>query len=127
MSFTFPDMTIVPRKENVVVWFDGECPLCRREIALMRWLDRGGRIRFVDAAEPGVVCPLDREAMLARLHAREDGVLLSGVGAFGAMWRAIPILRPLGLAARWRPVAHLLEWAYRHFLRIRPRLAEWVR
>jgi hypothetical protein len=38
------------------------------------------------------------------------------------MWRAIPLLRPLGLAARWRPVLRLLEAAYLRFLKMRPRL-----
>jgi hypothetical protein len=60
--------------------------------------------------------------MVAGFHAREDGRLLSGAAAFAAMWRAIPLLRPLGLAARMPGIAALLEWAYLGFLRIRPRL-----
>ena len=43
-------------------------------------------------------CPLAHEDLLARFHAREDGRLLSGAAAFAAMWRAIPLLRPLGEA-----------------------------
>ena len=31
----------------VKVWYDGACPLCLREIALMRRLDRRGRISFI--------------------------------------------------------------------------------
>ena len=52
---------------KVLVWFDGGCPLCRREIALMRRLDRRGAITFVDAAsaDAAVACPLDRAALLA--------------------------------------------------------------
>lgn len=88
----------------------------------MRRLDRRGAIDFVDAAGPESVCPIDRAEMLARFHAREDGVLLSGAAAFAAMWRAIPVLRPFGLAARNRIVLGLLEWGYTHFLRIRPAL-----
>jgi hypothetical protein len=49
-------------------------------------------------------------------------VVHSGAAAFAAMWRAIPLLRPLGLAARWRPVLWVLEAAYLRFLRVRPRL-----
>ena len=106
----------------LIIWYDGACPLCIREIALMRRLDRGKRINFIDAADQGVTCPVDRTLLLARFHAREDGVLLSGAEAFAAMWRAIPLLRPLGLAARNRIILALLERAYRLFLRIRPRL-----
>ena len=111
---------------QVTVWFDGGCPLCLREIALMRRLDRAGAIDFVDAAEGGGDCPLDRADLLARFHAREDGQLLSGAAAFAAMWRAIPLLRPFGLLARQRPVLAVLEFSYRRFLRLRPRLQRFV-
>jgi predicted DCC family thiol-disulfide oxidoreductase YuxK len=106
----------------LIVWHDGACPLCRREIALMRRLDRRGAIRFVDVSDASTSCPIDRAALLARIHAEENGRMLSGAAAFGAMWRAIPALRPLGVAARIPPVLWLLERLYRGFLAIRPRL-----
>jgi predicted DCC family thiol-disulfide oxidoreductase YuxK len=109
--------------EGLTVWYDGQCPLCRREIALMRWLDRGARIKFVDVAADGpAACPIDRQSLLARFHAREDGVLLSGAAAFAAMWRAIPLLRPLGIMARSPAVLSVLERAYGAFLMLRPSL-----
>lgn len=92
----------------------------------MRWLDRAGRIAFIDLVGADA-CPLDRQMMLARLHARENGVMLSGAAAFAAMWRAIPLLRPLGLAARLPGISRLLEYFYSAFLRIRPRLQEMLR
>lgn len=89
----------------------------------MRRLDGAGRIRFVDvAAEGPASCPTDRQALLARFHAAENGVLLSGAAAFAAMWRAIPVLRPLGLVARSPRVLAVLERAYGLFLKVRPRL-----
>ena len=111
---------------RVTVWHDGDCPLCRREIALMRRLDRTGAIEFVDVAGPAT-CPLDRAEMLVRFHAREaGGPLLSGAAAFAAMWRAIPVLRPLGEAARSRLVLSALEHLYLRFLRVRPYLQRWL-
>lgn len=111
---------------QVTVWHDGDCPLCRREIALMRRLDTRGAIAFVDAAGPAT-CPPDRAEMLARFHAREaDGPLLSGAAAFAAMWRAIPALRPLSEAARNPLVLSLLERFYLGFLRVRPHLQHWL-
>ncbi len=107
---------------QLLVWFDGGCPLCRREIAVMRRLDRKGAIRFVDVVAGDEACPVDRAALLARFHASEDGRLLSGAAAFAAMWRAIPLLRPLGLLARNRMVLAGLERAYLRFLRVRPYL-----
>jgi predicted DCC family thiol-disulfide oxidoreductase YuxK len=108
---------------DIVVWFDGGCPLCRREIALIRRLDRRRAIEFVDVSHGGdASCPLDRSALLARFHARENGEVLSGAAAFAAMWRAIPVLRPLGLAARTPFVLAALEFLYGGFLRVRPAL-----
>jgi predicted DCC family thiol-disulfide oxidoreductase YuxK len=111
-------------RRMVTVWFDGGCPLCRREIALMRRLDRRERIDFVDVSGDAAAagCPADRDALLARFHAREGDRLLSGAAAFAAMWRAIPLLRPLGEAARFPPFLALLELAYRGFLKVRPAL-----
>ena len=111
---------------EVTVWYDSGCPLCRREIALMRRLDRHERITFV-ALDTAEACPLDRPTMLARLHASEDGQLKSGAAAFAAMWRQIPLLRPLGLAARHPRVLAALERAYLGFLGLRPHLQGLVR
>ncbi|GGB62224.1 thiol-disulfide oxidoreductase [Blastomonas aquatica] len=110
--------------QGVTVWFDGACPLCLREIALMRRLDRRGAINFVDVSSPDALCPIDQRELLARFHARENGVLLSGAAAFAAMWRAIPVLKPLGWAARNRVVLKGLEWLYLRFLVLRPRLQQ---
>ena len=106
----------------ITVWYDGACPLCIREIALMRRLDRAGKIRFLNLIEDAVICPVDRDLMLSRLHAKENGQLLSGAAAFAAMWRAIPYLRPIGLIAQNRLILMILEILYRLFLKIRPYL-----
>jgi predicted DCC family thiol-disulfide oxidoreductase YuxK len=113
--------------KTVTVWYDNACPLCRREIAVMRRLDTRERIDFVAIGGGGPdQCPIDRDTLLERFHAREDGRMLSGAAAFAAMWRAIPVLRPLGLAARSPWVLVLLERAYRRFLKVRPRLQKWA-
>ncbi len=118
-------------RSRVTVWFDGACPLCRREIALMRRLDRHGALQLIDVSGGSTSCPLDRATLLARFHAQvDDGPMLDGAAAFAAVWRALPGLRLLGSAARWPPLAWLLERAYEVFLRQRPRLqalaARWL-
>ena len=108
---------------QVKVWFDGACPLCQREIALMRKLDRDQNINFVDVSGAGdSSCPIDQAQLLARFHAEENGEVLNGAAAFAAMWRAIPSLRPLGLMARNRMILAVLERLYLLFLRVRPQL-----
>ena len=111
-------------KPQVTVWYDGACPLCLREIALMRRLDRHRAIAFVDASDPGapVSCPIDRAGLLARFHVREGEDMHSGAAAFAAMWRAIPLLKPFGHFARLPGMLPLLDRFYTMFLRVRPRL-----
>lgn len=112
----------------LTVWFDGACPLCTAEIALMRRLDTNGAIDFVDVAVPDAVCPLDRAELLSRFHAQEAGKpIVSGAAAFAAMWRAVPLLRPLGISAQFPPALWLLERAYRLFLRVRPAIVRALR
>jgi predicted DCC family thiol-disulfide oxidoreductase YuxK len=109
---------------NIIVWFDGSCPLCAREIALMRRLDWRGAITFQDVSPPDAICPLDRRTLLTRFHASENGEILSGAAAFAAMWRAIPLLKPLGWAARNPTILAMLERAYIRFLNVRPRILQ---
>ena len=114
--------------QRLIVWHDGACPLCQREIAMMRRLDRRGAIDFIDVASmDNLACPVDRSVLLARFHAREGERLLSGAAAFAAMWRAIPVLRPLGLIARNTIVLAVLERLYVAFLKARPVLQRFVR
>lgn len=114
-------------KATVTVWYDGGCSLCVREIAMMKRLDRDDYIRIVDVDDESAVCPINRELLLRRFHAREgaDGPLLDGAAAFAAMWRAVPLFRPLGLLARNRAVLWILERLYSVFLVARPPL-QWI-
>jgi predicted DCC family thiol-disulfide oxidoreductase YuxK len=111
----------------VTVWYDGGCSLCLREISVMRRLDKQQAISFVDVTSDSSVCPMNPADLLARFHAQENGVMLSGAAAFAAMWRAIPVLRPFGLAARNRWVLGGLERVYIVFLKHRPKIQRFVK
>ena len=93
-------------------------------MALLRRLDRDRAVAFIDVGSGDGACPIDRADLLKRFHAREgDGPLLSGAAAFAAMWRVLPLLRPLGLMARNPMILAGLEQLYRLFLRLRPTTA----
>lgn len=112
--------TTAQASPDVTVWFDSDCPLCLREINLMRRLDKRNAIEFVNI-QTATDCPIDTDELMKRFHAQERGEpVVSGAAAFAAMWRAIPVLRPLGLLAKSRPVLWALERLYRGFLKIRP-------
>jgi predicted DCC family thiol-disulfide oxidoreductase YuxK len=111
----------------VTVWYDGDCPICSTEIALMRRIDRTKALEFVDLSLPGA-CPTERTALLARFHAQaRGGPMVSGAAAFVAMWRVLPGLRFLAVVASLPPCLWALERAYLLFLRLRPSLQRMAR
>lgn len=101
------------------LFYDGRCPLCRREISALRKLS-SERLSLVDAHthEPSAGEP-DREALLTRLHLKtSDGDWLSGVDATVRAWSHMrwgSLLKPL----RWPLLAPLADRAYDHWARRR--------
>ncbi|MEM8793425.1 MAG: DUF393 domain-containing protein [Pseudomonadota bacterium] len=102
------------------VYFDGDCPICRREIGWYRTWRGADRIDWVDLTRDEIAPGLDRCAMMERFTVeRGDGSQASGAAGFIAMWRALPAS---AWAARFldnRPATWLLDRAYTGFLAIR--------
>ncbi len=116
---------MTPAPFDLELYYDGACPLCAREVAALRRLDRKGRIRFSDIAAPGFDAAATGIAwadLMDRIHARlADGTVVEGVEAFrrlyallGFGWLVAPTRLP---GVRW-----LLDAAYRAFARNRLRL-----
>jgi len=105
------------------VFFDGACPMCRKEIRVYQKADTGNAIAWVDVSDPQIetTLPLAREILLARFHVqRANGDLVSGALGFIELWRQIPSWRWLGLICGTPGVPSILELGYRGFLKIRP-------
>jgi predicted DCC family thiol-disulfide oxidoreductase YuxK len=110
---------------DIEVFYDGDCPLCAREVRMLRRLDSRERLRFVDIAAPG----FDRgsvgvtwEALMDRIHARlPDGTLVEGVEVFRRLYAAVGF-GPLVALTRLPGVAPLLDLGYRWFAKNRLRL-----
>ncbi len=110
---------------DVEVFFDGECPLCTKEIDFVRKLDRRARVRFVDIASPtfdAASIGRTHDELMARIHARlPDGHLIEGVEVFRLMYAATA-LRPLVALTRLPGVTQLLDASYTWFAKNRLRL-----
>ena len=106
------------------VFFDGDCPLCVREIAMLRRLDRRDAIRFTDIAAPGfdaAAVGVPFETLMARIHGRtlgEGGQLLEGVEVFRQLYAAVG-LGPLVSLTRLPGVRGALDAGYRWFAKNR--------
>jgi len=113
---------------DVTVFYDGACPLCLKEIGLLRRFARVDAICFEDVSPSDAApsCDISRSRLMARFHARlPDGSVVEGARAFTEAWSRVPWLvwlRPLGrnAASRW-----LLDRLYDGFLKIRPGL-QWL-
>ena len=118
------------RSERITVYYDGDCPLCLREIGFYQQRRGACEIRWIDlAAQQGewAAPDLRRSEALERFHVRlADGRLVDGARAFTEVWRALPAFRVAGSLLSTRPVLWLLEPLYTLFLRFRPRLQRLV-
>jgi predicted DCC family thiol-disulfide oxidoreductase YuxK len=106
------------------VYFDGGCPLCRREIQAYQRADGADAYAWVDASQCSpeqLGDGLRRPEALAVLHVRQaDGRLLLGVDAFIAIWQGLPQWRWLARVAGLPGVKSALKIGYALFLRLRP-------
>jgi predicted DCC family thiol-disulfide oxidoreductase YuxK len=115
----------VSQPYDIEVFFDGGCPLCRREIRLLQRRDRHRRIRFTDLDAPDFR-PADvgmtRDALMAQMHGRlSDGTWLTGVEVFRRMYAVIGFGLLVRLS-RLPLISHALELGYWAFARNRLRL-----
>jgi predicted DCC family thiol-disulfide oxidoreductase YuxK len=109
------------------VFYDGECPLCSREIAGLRRLDRKQQICFTDIAAPSGAARahsfgLERAELMARIHGRTAaGQIVEGVEVFRQLYGAVGFEKLVGLT-RLPGVRSVLDAAYTVFAKNRLRL-----
>ena len=110
---------------QIEVFYDGDCPLCIREIKLLRLLDSRHRIRFTDIAAEDF-SPADHgksmPEFMDQIHGRlPSGQWVIGVEVFRRIYAAIG-LRPLVWLTRLPLLSQLCDMGYRFFARNRLRL-----
>jgi uncharacterized protein (TIGR01777 family) len=116
---------------NCEVWFNGDCPVCSREIGAYEKLAkrRDLPVRFHDSmrlAQPLAAYGLRREHLERRLYLRDEhGRIQSGFRAVLALWARLPGYRRLVGVFSWPPVLVLCETLYDHI--VAPGLSAWGR
>lgn len=104
----------------MTVFFDGGCPLCRREIQHYQSLRARAAIRWIDVTrEPESLvnaAGLSRREALAVFHVIDrDGHMHKGVSAFVALWRELPGYRWLARLVSLPIVHTVADRAYERF------------
>ena len=114
-------MTALYRESGLrpVVFYDGSCPLCRREIDHYRRVDRAGRLHWLDiAGEPDrlALSGLSLSDAMAELHVLDAaGQWQRGVDAFLVIWHHLPRYRWLATLVSVTGLHRPLRVAYRRF------------
>lgn len=94
-----------PAPGKGIVLYDGDCPFCRRSVAILKRLDWLGRLHFQSARDvenlPPSHVPLDQKRMLDEMHVLTPDRQHAYAGYSAFRWIAWRL--PLGI-----PVAPLL-------------------
>ena len=104
---------------KVAMLYDGGCPLCSREVAHYRRVDRAERVNWVDIyldASVLVSLGIDKTAAMKRLHVLDQhGGIVTGASAFAVVWAELPRYRVLAKLVQLPGVMPLLNRAYDWF------------
>lgn len=113
-----------PAGTRIEVFHDGDCPVCRLEIAFYGKVDRTGRIAWTDIMllrDAEIPDGKTRADLLGRFHVRDLPTKPGehwhvGVDAFARIWRELPGFRWFAWTFSVPGVRQLAEIAYRGFL-----------
>jgi predicted DCC family thiol-disulfide oxidoreductase YuxK len=102
--------------------FDGECPLCRREVRWLQRRNRHGQLAFEDITAPGFDAArfgTTREELMGVIHGVfPDGRLVRRMEVFRQAYRAVG-LGWLTAPTGWPGLRWLFDWLYVRFARNR--------
>ena len=118
-------MTVLGSGKRVEVFYDGDCPLCMREIRMLMRKDRASRIQFTDIAAPSFDATstgTTYAALMSRIQGRlPDGSWIEGVEVFRQLYAAIGWTRLVAIS-RLPVIRSVLAVGYRWFAANRLRL-----
>ncbi len=102
-----------------IAFYDGGCPLCRKEVDHYRRLDVAGRIEWVDITRRQRLIKalgVSFDDAMRRMHVLgSDGLLRDGAAAFVALWRELPYYRTVAALVYATRSVPVLDRLYRVF------------
>lgn len=110
---------------EIEAFFDGDCPLCLKEVRLLRKLDRQSNIRWTDIAAPefdAASYGKTHDEFMAKMHGRlPNETWIEGVEVFRRLYSAVGF-GPLVALSRLPGVSQLADVGYELFAKNRLRL-----
>lgn len=109
----------------LTLYYDGDCPLCAREIQLLNRHANAERLLLVDISSEAFHADsvgIDKHTLANRLHAHfADGQWVTGLDATLWSWRAAGLGR-WATPLTWMPLRPVFELGYWLFCVLRPHL-----
>ncbi len=107
-------------EQQFEVFFDGGCPLCRREIDMIRGKDKSQQLILTDISSPNFQCDdHSLKTLMEEIHGRRaDGSYVKGVEVFREIYDRLGYMRLVSVT-RLPIVRHSLNWIYRVFAKLR--------
>ena len=116
---------MIASNREIEVFFDGDCPLCLKEINFLKRRDKHQRIQFTDIADSSfsaIDCGKDYETLMTEIHGRlPNGTWVQGVEVFRRLYAAVGF-GPIVMLTRLPLIRQILDIGYRVFARNRLRL-----
>ena len=106
-----------------IIFFDGGCPLCKREIAHYQRIDKRKAIQWIDISQPSAELDdygISQRDAMEKIHGvNAQGQTLVGANTFVMMWQQLPYYRHLGNAIHYTGLTSPLNKIYDRFARWR--------
>ncbi|WP_067221461.1 thiol-disulfide oxidoreductase DCC family protein [Marinomonas gallaica] len=113
----------------ITLFYDGYCPLCVKEITLLKRYDTAQRLNLVDIHSDtfnNLYPQIDEHAADRLLHAiLDNGQLVTGLDANVAVWQAIGKHKWLKVL-RWPVIRWFADQGYLLFAKHRHKLSYWL-
>ena len=114
---------------DMIIFYDGHCPLCRAEMRHLRKHDDDNIIQYEDIQQDDFsqrYPDLNWDDLNNRIHVKlPDGTFLEGLDATHAAWKKVGkgwLYAPL----RWPVVRHVADKAYLAFAKHRYKISYWL-
>ena len=118
-----PPPTTTQRVFSLSVFYDGNCPICRKEIAFYETREGSHKIEWVNVhtnSRKLKMADISKCNALARLHViTSDGNISTGVDAFQTIWRTLPNFTFLANLLDVPALRWLSSGLYQYFLKHR--------
>ena len=102
----------------MIIFYDGECPLCRKEMVELKRHDHHDKVELVDVHSERFEQEFPQVGFadaMALLHGYDDnGKLLTGLDVTVLAWQSVNKHRWLAIL-RWPVIRPVADWCYKQF------------